>query len=368
MIAAADARRHLTTIARAPRPAGGTEESAARDYCAGVLRGQGFSVSEEPVSYSGFPGRYATPLLGGVMAASIAIAALMAGRGAGGPAIILLVVSLGLVALGGRWLARDGVLELPFLREHTRNLVARRGEPRLWIMAHLDSKSQPVPIGVRASGLMALGIAWLVALVIAIAALAGFDVSGNGAFVAVAAVIAAIPVLLSVVGTRSSGARDNASGVATVLSTVERLAPDTPVGVVLTSAEELGLAGARAWVRVPGRAPGVAINVDTVDDAGDVQVMYTGGLPAELAGVITDAGKRVKAKLSVRRLVPGILTDGVALADAGWQVVTVSKATMRTLARVHTPSDTSEAMTAVGMNETAALLADTIESFTSRGS
>ena len=355
-------------IARAPRPAGGMEESAARDYCAGVLRGQGFSVSEEPVSYSAFPGRYATPLLGAVVAAAIAIAALMAGRGAGGPAMIVLVVSLGLVALGGRWLARNGVLGLPLLRERTRNLVATRGKPRLWIMAHLDSKSQPVPIGVRASGLIALGIVWLVALAIAIAALAGFDVSGNGVFVASAAVIAAIPVLLSLVGKDSRGARDNASGVATVLSAVERLAPGTPIGVVLTSAEELGLAGARAWARVPGRAPGVAINVDTVDDAGEVQVMYTGALPVELAGVITDAGQRVKVKLSVRRLVPGILTDGVALADTGWQVVTVSKATMRTLARVHTASDTPEGMTAVGMNETAALLADTVESFTSRGS
>ncbi|HUF29507.1 MAG TPA: M28 family peptidase [Gemmatimonadaceae bacterium] len=366
MIAAADARRHLTTIARAPRPAGGPEESAARDYCATVLRALGFAITEEPVSYSGFPGRYATPLLGGAMATSIAVAALAAGRGAGVAAIVMLVFSLGLVALLGRWLARDGVLTLPFMRERTRNLVAMRGEPRLWLMAHLDSKSQPVPIGVRASGLVALGLVWLVALAIAIAAVAGVDVSGNGGFVAVAAGIAAIPVLLSVVGARSDGARDNASGVATVLSTVERLAPNTPVGVVLTSAEELGLAGARAWARVPARAPGTAINVDTVDDAGDVQIMYTGAMPAELAGVLAEAGKRVKLRFSVRRLVPGILTDGVALAAAGWQVVTVSKATMRTLARVHTPADTAEGMRAVGMNETAALLADAVESF-SRG-
>ena len=61
--------------------------------------------------------------------------------------------------------------------------------------------------------------------------------------------LTALPVMASVVGARSAGALDNASGVATVLRAVELLARDVAVGVVLTSAEELGLAGARAWAR-----------------------------------------------------------------------------------------------------------------------
>ena len=57
-----------------------------------------------------------------------------------------------------------------------------------------------------------------------------------------------------------------------------------------------------------------------------------------------------------RRLLPGILTDGVALADAGWDVVTVSRGTLRTLARIHGPRDTVDLLTGIGVVETARLL------------
>jgi Zn-dependent M28 family amino/carboxypeptidase len=173
-------------------------------------------------------------------------------------------------------------------------------------------------------------------------------------------------VVLSVVGARSNGARDNASGVATVLCAVELLAPDTPAGVVFTTAEELGLAGARAWSREQGRGVATAINVDTVDDRGDLSVMYSGQLPQPLVGVLTSSANRRADRIVVRRLMPGLLTDAVALADAGWETVTISRATMSTLGRVHTPADTAEGMTAVGISETAAMLAEALESFTAR--
>ena len=353
-----EARRHLTTIAQSPRPAGGGAEEAARRYCAGVLRTHGFSVTAMPVAYSALPGRYATPLLGGLMAISIALAALLAGRGSGGAAMLILVVSLAAVAILGRWLARSGVLALPMLRERSENLIATRGAPRIWLVAHLDSKSQPVPIAVRAAALISLGALWIAAAVLALATIAGWGTAPFGAPLALAAGIAGIPVALSLVGARSAGARDNASGVATVLCTVGRVPSDLPFGIVLTTGEELGLAGARAWAAAGKPAPAAAINIDTIDDRGDISVMYTRRAPAGVVDALSEAGAQRRTKIVVRRLVPGILTDGVALADAGWPTVTVSKATMGTLSRVHTTSDTVEGMSAVGISETAALIAD----------
>jgi hypothetical protein len=129
--------------------------------------------------------------------------------------------------------------------------------------------------------------------------------------------------------------------------------PGTPsVGVLLTSAEELGLAGARAWVR--GRVPAVALNCDGVDDAGTLTCMYSGAAPASLLRTVRDAA--ADDAVTVRRLLPGILVDGVALADAGWPVVTVSRGSLRTLARIHTARDSVEHLQGTGIPAAAALL------------
>ena len=40
-------RQHLERLAASPRPAGSSAEAGAREYCAGVLRERGFTVTEE---------------------------------------------------------------------------------------------------------------------------------------------------------------------------------------------------------------------------------------------------------------------------------------------------------------------------------
>src|SRR5688500_7066464 len=155
-------------LAHAPRPAGGEAESTARAYCAARLRAAGFSIREEPFTYSAFVGRWGTPVAG-VVALAILLSAVMAGRG-GAPGTALLLLALGGVVLAGaaRSLARDGVLAFPAQRSTSVNLVATRGAgtPVVWLMAHLDSKSQPIPILVRAIGITVLGLTWLAGMVL----------------------------------------------------------------------------------------------------------------------------------------------------------------------------------------------------------
>ncbi|HEX5830528.1 MAG TPA: M28 family peptidase, partial [Gemmatimonadaceae bacterium] len=143
-------------------------------------------------------------------------------------------------------------------------------------------------------------------------------------------VLAGIPIVLTTVGARSHGALDNASGVTVVVGAALALPPDAAIGVLLTSAEELGLAGARAWART--REGGVAINGDGVDDVGRATLMYSGPAPRRVIAAFAGEAR-------VRQLVPGILTDGVALADAGWEVVTLSRGSWTSLLRVHRPAD-----------------------------
>jgi hypothetical protein len=73
---------------------------------------------------------------------------------------------------------------------------------------------------------------------------------------------------------------------------------------------------------------------------------------------------RTGTVIRAHRLLPGVLTDGVALAQAGWGVVTLSKGSVRTLARIHTPGDRADHLAGAGMDEVARVIIELIETVT----
>lgn len=281
----------------------------------------------------------------------------MGARGRPLDALALLLGGGAVIAACARWLARYGVLGLPFGRLLGNNLASTRGTPKLWLVAHLDSKSQPIPIGVRAAAI----IASILLLIAATASLLAQLVIGTSSApllgIAVLGIVAALPVAASFVGDRSHGALDNASGLATVLRIVELLPRTIELGVMLTTAEELGLAGARAWARES--APASAINIDGIDDTGALRLVYSGRKPRTLLDYLGEGWPAASP------LPPGLLMDGVALADAGWEVVNVSKGSWRTVSRIHTPSDDLAHLEGSGIDEVASLLATSIIARTS---
>ena len=337
---------HLRRLAREPRPTGSPQAAEARQYCGEVLTSLGYRVAELPFEYSAAVGEYGTPVVG-----VIALAAVIATLGRRGG---LALGGLALLLLAGRWLARRGVLDLPMRRRQGVNIEARRSEtlPSLWLVAHIDSKSQPVPLLVRAAGIILLSIAWIAAV---------FAPSAAAIFVGVAAVLGAIPVMASVVGVRSPGAIDNASGVATVLMAASLLPAQASVGVLITDAEELGLAGARAWCA--RNSPGVVLNCDGVDDAGTLTLMWT----RPRAPRLEEAMRRATDEpLRVIPLLPGVLVDALAFSNAGWDAVTVSRGTLGTLRRIHTRGDNLEHLKGVGIASTARALARAALTLTER--
>lgn len=353
------ARAHIEVLAAEPRPAGGAAERAAREYCAQQLAAAGFSVREEEFAYSALPGYYGMPL-SGLGSALLLIGAAYVALVVGGWSALALLAG-GAFALGAvrARVTRYGVLTLPWMRRTAVNLVAERGRPTLWLVAHLDSKSQPVPIGLRAAGVIGSLATLLVAIAAGALAAAGVPVRGAWPWIAGVGVLAALPVVASTVSHNSPGALDNATGVAAVLEVAGMLPAAWPLGVILTSAEELGLAGARAWAM--GRLPGRAINLDGLDDSGAMRLVHTGRVPRELAAAVLAAAREAGAAARVSRLPPGVLVDGVALADAGWDVLTVSRGTLRTVARIHTRRDSSADLTGSGCAEVAAVVARAVE-------
>jgi hypothetical protein len=350
----AAASPHLARLGANGRPAGSAAAAEARRYCAGVLRAGGFEVSEFIFQYSDFAGRWGAPLAGVVVAA----AALGFHVGQFWPPAAF---ATGVFLAAALWmlgrLGSAGVLNFPLGRATGTNLQAVRGRepPRVWLVAHIDSKWQPVSMIARVLG--------VIGSVIGLAALIVLDVHpvGDARHAGMAAVlftwVMALPLLLSVVGDRNAGALDNASGVAAVLEAAEQLPRDANVGILITDAEELALAGARAWCA--GKPAAIAINCDSVDDRGELVVMYSGSKPRELVSRLeraaSDRGERIRAL----RLIPGILTDHVALAESGWTTVTLSRGTIRTLQRIHTSRDTLASMTGQGIAGAARVLAAT---------
>lgn len=349
---------HLAVLGREPRPAGGAGEAKARDYAQGVLREAGFDVRRAAFEYSAFPGRYATPI-GGVLSAATIAGAAWCGlhREAPVQALVTLAVGAAVVFVFARSMMGDAVLTLPFARLRSENLVATRGRaPRVWLVAHTDSKSQPV-----ASAFRVAGVALLIASLVVAALATAMQLAGAphriiwwAALVCLA--LGAPPVIASVVGARSPGALDNASGVAAVLAAATLMRRDVSVGVLLPSAEELGLAGARAWAREA--RPASALNCDGIDDQGELTIMHRGHVPDDLMRTLQAAAP---APLRVRRMPMGLLTDSVALADRGWAAVTISRGSLATLRRVHSPADSLTALRGDGIDDVATLLARTAE-------
>jgi hypothetical protein len=347
-----DARRWLELLAAEPRPAGGPAEARARALCAAHLTGQGYAVTESPFDYSAAPGRFATPVAGLVWIATIAGAGHLGHHDHPAWVIVLLLVVGSGIAVAARWAVRTGVLVLPIARARAVNLVATRGiAPRVWLVAHLDSKSQPIPILVRALGITGCSMLWSGALVLAVAQLLGPPLIGWWPWITLAGVVTGLPVVASWVGHASPGAVDNASGVATVMLAAARVPPAVPLGVVLTSAEELGLAGARAFFRLlPPPSGGVVLNCDGVDDTGYLRVMYSGARPERVIRAFAGIAKPGPLPL-------GVLVDAVACTGAGWDAVTVSRASAATVARIHSRRDTADRLTGAGIESAAQALA-----------
>ena len=314
-----------------------------------MLGAIGCNVTEHPFEYSAFPGKWGTPIAGVLTAILFLLSGHFGAHGHARAAFAVLAVGAAILALFAWWLGRWGVLDLPLARAAGSNLVATRGIPDLWLVAHLDSNSQPIPIGVRAGAIISCIVLWIAATAVEIAQLYAAVPEALWYAVTVLGLLASLPVIASVVGARSPGALDDASGAVTVLRTAELLPSHAAIGVLLTSAEELGLAGARAWAREA--APARAINIDGVDDVGGIRFVYSRRKPHALLNRFSE---RFPA---ANRLPPGLLMDGVALADAGWEVVNVSKGSWRTVSRIHTPRDDLAHLDGSGAEEVAVLLA-----------
>lgn len=234
------------------------------------------------------------------------------------------------------------------------NLIAVRPSARVetWLVAHYDSKGQPLSMAARlvAAALAALGVIELAGL--ALRGLGGpLHLGVLDAGLGAAGLAGLLLLAVNRVTDRSPGAVDNASGVVAALAAVDALPADAGVGVIFPDAEEYGLVGARALVRERAHllADTAVINLDGIDDRGaPIAFVHRAG---PLAGRVADA-------LGARRLpwLP-VLVDGVVLARAAREAVTLMRGDWGTARIVHTPRDAAGRLALEGVRDVARALA-----------
>jgi hypothetical protein len=334
------------------------------------LRLAGFEIREEPFGFSEFPAKSGPTICGALYAAGAICSGHLAFRhGMIGLAIASFIATAVVTGFLGRYLL-SGVLRFRVMQRSSANLIAQRSfndEPKVWLVAHTDSKSQTIPMLVRVGSIAAAGVffaiqlATLIAVWIESARLANFPMEFHAlaSLAGYLTAIAIVPVILCFITNESPGALDNATGVAAVLIAAGLIPRDRNVGIVLTTGEELGLAGARAFVGAR-TAKAIAINCDTIDNSGKfIAMLHRRGdsHATRMSEIASTLGEKVK----VRPLIRGILTDGVAFGQAGWDSWTLSRGNIGTLALVHTSRDRPERIVGTGIAIAARILAATAE-------
>lgn len=231
------------------------------------------------------------------------------------------------------------------------NLIAQRAgrpPPTIWLVAHYDSKGQPISMATRliAVGLSLLGGVGLLAHA-AVLLFAADPPLTHTVFVVAPALIGGVLLSMNQVTDGSPGAVDNATALIAVAMILDRLPPRDDVGVLFPDAEELGLVGARALVEERGGllTGSAVVNFDGLDDRGQAIALV------HRAGPLTRAlGEQLGA--TAAPWLP-VLVDGIELAAAARECVTIMKGGWATTRIVHTPRDTPDRLTLAGAREVA---------------
>src|SRR6266404_4487373 len=146
----------LDDLAQTPRFAGSPEESRARARCRAELERGGFSCRELRFEYSQAPGRWGPPLAAVVQVVAIFFVASTAEQVGAFSALLLGAAILSGLFFADASVKRRSIESFPLVRARSINLEARRGNPTAWLVAHIDSKSQTVPMLLRIASSLTL--------------------------------------------------------------------------------------------------------------------------------------------------------------------------------------------------------------------
>lgn len=378
--AAARAYKHITQLA-IPRLVDSTGESEVQDYIVEQFTALGLDVSWEPFSFTKFPAEVLPRIISGLFVPIVLSVPWIGDRF---PIFVCLacLFSLFIALFFTQWQKRfEGLYDVG-KRLRTENIIATNGRKRdgntpvLLFVAHYDSKSQTLPIAVRAVS-YGIAIMGLVALTVVAVIKVGTGVWLPNYivwFVAGITVFCLLFLQSNLTQNRSPGAFDNASGVGTMLEVarvVMALEEEKPITFLATGAEEYGMCGALRYIQAHAdeydRENTYVINLDGLGVGNGVNIVTRYGVPPvrttrTLAALFRASGESLGIRVSERYLPIGVGLDSIPIASRGFETVTLMARGVGGVAlKVHSKQDQSELLNEESLQRVGELIVDVIK-------
>ena len=389
-----DARRayhHITQLAF-PRLVGSAGEAKAQDYIVQQFSELGLDVTREPFSFTKFPAEVLPRLLCGIFV-PVVLSVPWLGDRFPIPICLVCLLCLSVALLFTQWQKRfEGLYDVG-RRHHSENILATNGKkpndttPALLFIAHYDSKSQVLPIAVRAVayGIAIVGLTALTTvMVIEVATLAWFV-----DYITLVWLPNSIVIIWSVAGTttlcllllqinftqnHSPGGFDNASGVGVMLEVARVLmarGEKKSIAFLATGAEEYGMCGALRYVQKHAdeydQENTYVINLDGLGVGNGVNVVTGYGIPPvrttdALTGFFRASGELLGIQVSERYLPIGVGLDSIPIASRGFETVTLTAGAVgRAALKIHSKQDRCDLLDAESLQQVGELIVNVIE-------
>ena len=387
-----DAKRaysHIRQLAF-PRLVGSTGEAKAQDYIVQQFSALGLDVSREPFSFTKFPAEVFPRLLCGIFV-PIVLSVPWLGERLPIPICFVCLLSLSVALLFTQWRKRfEGLYDVG-RKYYSENIVATNGRkpndntPALLFVAHYDSKSQVLPIAIRAAayGITIVGLTALTTvMVINVAILVSFPDYITLVWLSdyivwsITGVTTFCLLLLQINFTqnRSPGGFDNASGVGVMLEVARVLmarGEKKSMTFLATGAEEYGMCGALRYVQKHAgefnQENTYVINLDGLGVGNGVNVVTGYGIPpVRTANALADrfqtSGESLGIQVSERHLPIGVGLDSIPIASHGFETVTLTAGEVgRVALKVHSKQDRCDLLNMDSLQQVGELIVDVTE-------
>ena len=379
-----DAKRvyqHIKRLAY-PRLVGSAGEVKARGYIVQAFTAFGLEVSRETFSFTKFPAEVLPRILCGLFV-PVVLSVPWLGERLPIPVCIVCLLSLSIAMLFTQWQKRfEGLYDIG--RQHnSANIIATNGKkqdgntPVLLFVAHYDSKSQILPIAVRA---VAYGIAivgLIILTVISVTQVITLVWLSDPIVWSIAGITTFCLLLLQVNLTqnRSPGGFDNASGVGVMLEVARVvMARDEKKSITFlaTGAEEYGMCGALRYIQKHAdehdRNRTYVINLDGLGVGNGVNLVTRYGMPPvrttrKLAKMFWTSGESLGVQVSERYLPIGVGLDSIPIASRGFETVTLTAGDVGSVAlKIHSKQDNADRLNVESLQQVGELITDVIES------
>ncbi|MDE0469937.1 MAG: M20/M25/M40 family metallo-hydrolase [Candidatus Poribacteria bacterium] len=374
------AYHHITQLAF-PRLVGSAGEAEAQDYIIQQFKALGLNVSWEPFLFTKFPAEVLPRILSALFV-PVVLSVPWFGVQFPIPVCLTCLLSLSVAMFCTQWHKRfEGLYDVG--RSHrTENIIATNdgkpddNTPAFLLVAHYDSKSQVLPIAVRAIS-YGIAIIGLVILTIVMVVKVGRGVWLPDYIVWSVAGITTFCLLLlqiNLTQNHSPGAFDNASGVGVMLevarAVVER-GERRSITFLAAGAEEYGMCGALRYVQAHTDEYDLentyVINLDGLGMGNGVNVVTHYGIPPvrttrALISLFRTSGESLGIQVSERYLPIGVGLDSIPIASRGFETVTLTAGDVGSAAlRIHSKRDRSDLLNVESLQQVGELIVEVIK-------